>query len=74
MIPHWSELAPPLTKGDKIPMSEEYFNKLLAMDSELIHEQKEEIAKLKSKVNRLEQKLLSNRSDIRREIQNEFPG
>lgn len=61
---HWSELAPPLTKGEKIPMTEEYFYKLLAMDDELIHEQKEEIAKLKVKINKLELKLQSKKMTI----------
>ena len=64
MIPNWSELAPPLTKGEKIPMTEEYFYKLLAMDDELIHEQKEEIAKLKVKINKLEQKISRNNREL----------
>ncbi len=37
--------------------------KVLENDDELIHEMKDEIADLKSKVNRLEQKLASKKSD-----------
>ena len=37
---------------------------ILAMDDELIHEQNAEIAKLKSKINRLEQKLASKKTVI----------
>jgi len=60
---HWSEMAPPLAKDEAMPRTEEYFEKALAMDAELIHEMKDEIAELKSKVNRLEQKLVSKKSD-----------
>ena len=59
---HWSELAPALGKDEKIPMTEEYFYKTLAMDNELIHEMLAEIASLKTKVNRLEQKLASKKN------------
>ena len=58
-------MAPPLAKDEAMPRTEEYFEKALAMDAELIHEMKDEIAKLKSKVNRLEQKLASKKTIIK---------
>ena len=48
-------LTPP--KGEKMPMTEEHFQKVIAMDQELILEQKDEIAKLKMKVNKLQQRI-----------------
>jgi len=53
----WHELALTPTKGEKMPMTEDYFYKVIAMRDELIFEQKDEIAKLKMKVNQLQQKL-----------------
>ena len=52
----WHELAPPVCKDKRMPMTEEYFYKVLAMDAELIDEMKEEIQKLKMTVNKLRQK------------------
>tara|TARA_R110000803_G_scaffold51825_1_gene106850 strand:- start:1053 stop:1259 length:207 start_codon:yes stop_codon:yes gene_type:complete len=52
----WFDLAPPTPKDKRIPMTEEYFYKVLAMDAELIDEMREEIQKLKMKVNKLRQK------------------
>ena len=53
---NWRHIKTP-KKGEKMPMTEEHFYKVIGMRDELIFEQKEEIAKLKSKVNRLEQKI-----------------
>ena len=61
----WSELAASIAKDEKIPLTEEYFYKVMAMDDELIHEKQAEIAALKSKVNRLEQKLESKKAVIK---------
>jgi hypothetical protein len=53
----WQDIAPPLKKGERIPMTEGYFYKVIGMRDELIFEQKDEISRLKMKVNRLQQKL-----------------
>tara|TARA_R110002096_G_scaffold66306_1_gene161382 strand:- start:31613 stop:31792 length:180 start_codon:yes stop_codon:yes gene_type:complete len=53
----WHELALTPTKGEKMPMTEDHFYKVIAMRDELIFEQKDEIASLKMKVNRLQQKI-----------------
>jgi hypothetical protein len=53
----WHELALTPTKGEKMPMTEDQFQKVIAMDQELILEQKDEIAKLKMKINRLQQRV-----------------
>ena len=52
----WHEIAPPTPKDKKIPMTEEYFYKVLAMNEELIFEMKDEISKLKMTINKLQQK------------------
>jgi hypothetical protein len=52
----WQEMAPPTLKGSKMPMTQEYFYKVLAMDQELILEQREEIQRLKMTINQLRQK------------------
>ena len=48
-------------KDEPMPKTVKYYGKVLAMDNELIHEQKEEIAKLKSEVNKLRMKLESKK-------------
>ena len=53
----WHEIALTPTKGEKMPMTKEHFYKVIAMRDELIFEQKEEISKLKMKINRIQQKL-----------------
>ena len=53
----WHEMALTPPKGEKMPMTEEHFQKVIAMDQELILEQKDEIAKLKMKVNKLQQRI-----------------
>ena len=58
----WHEMALTPPKGEKMPMTEEHFQKIIAMDQELILEQKDEIAKLKMKVNKLQQKLDAKRA------------
>ena len=46
-----------LGKDNKMPMTEEYFDKVITMRDELVFEQKDEIAKLKSIINKLEHKV-----------------
>ncbi len=53
----WHEMALTPTKGEKMPMTEEHFYKVIAMRDEFIFEQKDEIARLKMKVNKLNQKV-----------------
>ena len=43
-------------KDEPMPRTEEYYLKMLALDDELIQEMKEEISKLKAKVNQLRMK------------------
>ena len=50
----WRKILTP-TKGERMPMTEEHFYKVIGMRDELIFEQKDEIAKLKTKVNKLQQ-------------------
>lgn len=54
---HWQTMAPPTDKREPMPQTREYWVKMAAMDQELILEQRAEIAKLKQKVNQLQQKL-----------------
>ena len=58
----WHEMALTPPKGEKMPMTEEHFYKNIAMRDELIFEQKDEISKLKMKVNRMQQKLDGKRN------------
>ena len=53
----WHDNGITPTKGVKMEMTEEKFYRVIAMRDELIFEQKEEIAKLKSKVNQLRLKI-----------------
>ena len=53
----WHEIAPPTPKDEKMPMTEEYFYKVLAMNEELIYDMRDEISALKMTVNKLRQKL-----------------
>ena len=53
---NWRDTLTP-TKGERMPMTEEHFDKVIAMRDELIFEQKDEIAKLKMKVNKLQQRI-----------------
>ena len=53
---NWRDIETP-KKGQRMAMTEESFNKIIVMRDELIFEQKDEIARLKMKVNRLQQKL-----------------
>ena len=53
----WHETTLTPAKGEKMPMTEEHFYKVITMRDELIFEQKDEIAKLKSKVNKLQQRI-----------------
>ena len=50
----WREILTP-AKGERMPMTEKHFYKVIGMRDELIFEQKDEIAKLKTKVNKLQQ-------------------
>tara|TARA_R110000744_G_C19009216_1_gene522781 strand:- start:51 stop:227 length:177 start_codon:yes stop_codon:yes gene_type:complete len=54
----WNEFAGETNKKDtRMEMTQDNFYRIIAMRDELIFEQKGEIARLKSKVNRLEQKI-----------------
>lgn len=53
----WRDYKVTGKKGELMEMTEENFTKVCAMRDELIFEQKDEIAKLKMKINRLEQRL-----------------
>jgi len=53
----WQDMAPPIPKGQPMPQTREYWIQLAARDQELILELKDEISKLKCKVNQLQQKL-----------------
>ena len=57
IVKDWREYKVTPKKGDPMPKTEEQFYKILEMDQELILEQKKEIAALKSKVNKLQQKV-----------------
>ena len=52
----WFDLAPPTPKDKRMPMTEEYFYKVLAMDAELIDEMRGGIQQLKMTINKLRQK------------------
>jgi|TARA_R110000764_G_scaffold45470_1_gene102127 hypothetical protein len=52
----WHELAPPVCKDKRMPMTEDYFYRVLAMDAELIDEMRKEIQQLKMTINKLRQK------------------
>ena len=53
----WRSPRRPLTpsRGESMPQTREYWEKRAAMDQELILEQRDEINKLKQKINKLEQ-------------------
>jgi hypothetical protein len=53
----WRDYKVTGTKGELMEMTEENFTKVCAMRDELIFEQKDEISKLKIKLNRLQQRL-----------------
>jgi len=53
----WHEISLTPTKGERMPMTEAHFDKVITMRDELIFEQKDEIAKLKMKVNKLQQRI-----------------
>ena len=57
MKTEWQSMAP--TNGEKEPMPQtrKYWVKMAAMDQELILEQKNEISRLKSQLNTLQQRL-----------------
>ena len=60
----WHTLPGETPKKDaRIEMTQDNFYRVIAMSDELIHEQKTEIASLKSKINKLEQK--STKENIR---------
>tara|TARA_B110000208_G_scaffold51072_1_gene67146 strand:+ start:1387 stop:1596 length:210 start_codon:yes stop_codon:yes gene_type:complete len=56
----WFDYAPPIPKDKRMPMTEEYFYKILAMDAELIDEMRGEIQNLKMTINKLRQKASSH--------------
>lgn len=53
----WQDMAPPTIKGQPMPQTREYWIQLAARDQELILEQRDEISRLKAKVNNLQQKV-----------------
>jgi len=57
MTTEWQDMAPPVPKGQPMPQTREYWIQLAARDQELILDLKDEISKLKCKVNQLQQKL-----------------
>ena len=57
MAEKWHEIALTPTKGERMPMTEEHYHKVIAMRDELIFEQKEQIVKLKMKANKLQQRI-----------------
>lgn len=57
IVKDWLRYKVTPKKGDPMPKTEEQFYKILEMDQELILEQKKQIAALKSKVNKLQQKV-----------------
>jgi len=54
---HWQDMAPPVPRGQPMPQTREYWIQLAARDQELILEQRDEINRLKCRVNDLQQKL-----------------
>ena len=56
---NWRKVLTP-TKGERMPMTEKHFYKVIGMRDELIFEQKDEISKLKIKINNLKQAINSN--------------
>ena len=50
-------------KDKREPMTEERFYKIINMHDELIHEQKDEIARLKMKINQLKLKIKSTNGE-----------
>lgn len=56
MTKHWLDYATTPAHYEAMPKTQEQFYKILAMDQELILEQKDEISKLKATINRLRQK------------------
>jgi len=57
MKTEWQDMAPPVPRGQPMPQTREYWIQLAARDQELILEQREEINRLKCRVNDLQQKL-----------------
>lgn len=59
---NWRDMALTPKKDTAMPETKEHYLKMLALDDELIHEQRCEISKLKQKINKLELKLQSQKS------------
>ena len=55
-------------KDNRMEMTQDNFYRVIAMSDELIHEQKAEIASLKSKINRLEQKAVKESAGLKSEL------
>ncbi len=53
---NWRDMALTPGKDKPMPRTEDHYLKMLALDDELIQEMKEEISKLKAKVNQLRMK------------------
>ena len=54
---NWRDGPPTPKRYEKMPMTVDHFYKVIGMRDELIFEQKNEISKLKTKVNKLELQL-----------------
>ena len=65
----WHSIGSTPAKGERMRMTEENFFRLLAMDAELIHDQRLEIAKLKMRLNQREKKITQLMLRIERYIQ-----
>ena len=59
---NWRNMALTPKKDKPMPETKEHYLKMLALDDELIHEQRAEISALKVKVNKLTLKLQSQKS------------
>ena len=58
-IKDWRKTGFTPPKGEAMAMTSENYHRIISMRDELIHEQKDEISKLKAKVNQLQLKLNS---------------
>ena len=53
----WQDMTETPVKGEPMPKTIEHYQKVLAMDDELIHEQRLEISRLKMTINQLRQRI-----------------
>ena len=55
----WQDIGESPAKDSPMEMTQDNFMRVIGMHDELIHEQREEISKLKARINKLELKLKS---------------